>query len=142
MRSHQRSRGGFDTLYLARVRIILHSLGKFSRGLLGILQDAETSGHLSRKVARNIASANYRFPIDVTLSEECKDFVSKVLVASPSDRMSSEQMMQHPWLLGKMQPIPSPQRLFKQDARDIETLLGIFLVFMIHNYPLLSYQIW
>lgn len=32
------------------------------------------------------------------VSDEAKDFVSKIMVETPSNRMNFTQMMEHPWL--------------------------------------------
>ena len=32
------------------------------------------------------------------VSDEAKDFISKILVADPDTRLNCEQMMQHPWM--------------------------------------------
>jgi len=36
------------------------------------------------------------------VSAEGKDFVSKILVADPKNRMTCEQMLEHPWLNMKL----------------------------------------
>lgn len=64
----------------------------------------ENANSLNRRVMRNIASASYRFPSDVELTPECLDFVSRVLVSDAKERMTAEEMLQHPWLAGKALP--------------------------------------
>ena len=34
------------------------------------------------------------------ISPEAKDFISKLLVADPTKRISGDELMQHPWILG------------------------------------------
>ena len=88
------------------------------------MQESEPSGLMTRRVARNIFSASYRFPPDIELSAECLNFVSKVLVSSPSDRMTAEEMLQHPWLSGKLLPHQSNVEESYQSILDIQTVMG------------------
>jgi calcium/calmodulin-dependent protein kinase I len=50
-----------------------------------------------------IMRADYDFPHEYwhSISKEAKDFVSKLLVAEPSERMTSQDALKHPWLNGK-----------------------------------------
>ena len=34
----------------------------------------------------------------MNVTDEAKDFVSKILVADPNKRLNCEQMMAHPWM--------------------------------------------
>ena len=88
------------------------------------MQDGETPGQLSQKVMRNIVSASYRFPVDVSLSPECLDFISHVLIASPAARMDAEGMLQHPWLAGKVVSVQAELKESSQSVNDIHNALG------------------
>ena len=88
------------------------------------LQGNENPEKLNRRVMRNIASASYRFPAEVELSHECLDFVSKVLVSDARERMTAEEMLQHPWLAGK--PLPATHTIGEslQSVGDIKSIMG------------------
>ena len=88
------------------------------------LQEAEPLGPMTRRVARNIFSASYRFPPDIELSAECLNFVSKVLVSSARERMTAEEMLQHPWLSGKILPPQSNVAESYQSILDIQSVMG------------------
>lgn len=88
------------------------------------LQEGETPGLLSRKVLRNIASASFSFPPDVSLSAECLDFISRVLCVSPSERLSAEEMLNHPWLAGKVVPLHVDTEESQQTLSEIQNALG------------------
>ena len=47
-----------------------------------------------------IKNCNYDFEVETwnNVSDEAKDFISKILVADPDTRLNCEQMMQHPWM--------------------------------------------
>lgn len=47
-----------------------------------------------------IKACKYDFDVETweSVSEEAKDFVSKILVADPKTRLSCDQMMAHPWM--------------------------------------------
>ena len=47
-----------------------------------------------------IKQCKYNFEVDTwqQVSNEAKDFISKVLIADPDLRMDFEQMLQHPWM--------------------------------------------
>ena len=47
-----------------------------------------------------IKSCNYEFDVETwkNVSDEAKDFIKKILVADPSQRMNCHQMMTHPWM--------------------------------------------
>lgn len=52
------------------------------------------------KLFEQIRKCQYDFNSDSfdNVSDEAKDFISKLLVADPSKRMDCEQMMEHPWM--------------------------------------------
>jgi serine/threonine protein kinase len=86
---------------------------------------------------RNIASASYRFPADVDISPECLDFVSRVLVADPNERLTAEEMMQHPWLAGKMLPGTQTMGESLQSVGDIKEVMGEFS-FILAKVPIIQ----
>ena len=47
-----------------------------------------------------IVSADFDFPEEYwdSVSNEAKDFIKKLLVVKPSDRMTVDQALSHPWL--------------------------------------------
>ena len=51
-----------------------------------------------------IKNCDYEFDEEVwkDVSAEAKDFVSKILVADPKKRMTSEQIFQHPWMKAEL----------------------------------------
>ena len=59
-----------------------------------------------------IKACRYDFDVDTWeyVSEEAKDFVSKILVADPKKRLNCEQMMAHPWMKKELN---SEKKLFK-----------------------------
>ena len=91
------------------------------------MQEGETLGSMTRRVARNIFSASYRFPPDIELSTECLNFVSRVLVSSPRERMTAEEMLQHPWLSGKLLPTQNKVEDSYQSISDIQAVMGRLL---------------
>ena len=48
---------------------------------------------------------NFNAPTWQTISAEAKDFISKLLVADPNQRLNSDQIMSHPWILGQSTPM-------------------------------------
>lgn len=41
------------------------------------------------------------------VSREAKDFITKLLVADPAERLSGDEIMNHPWIKGQMTPAQS-----------------------------------
>eukprot|EP01103_Thecamoeba_quadrilineata_P007028 TRINITY_DN16806_c0_g1_i1.p1 TRINITY_DN16806_c0_g1~~TRINITY_DN16806_c0_g1_i1.p1 ORF type:complete len:299 (-),score=84.51 TRINITY_DN16806_c0_g1_i1:120-1016(-) len=56
-----------------------------------------------RDLFEQIMRAEYDFPEEYwhSISDEAKDFVRRLLVVEPKQRMTGEQALQHPWLNGK-----------------------------------------
>ena len=44
---------------------------------------------------------NFNAPSWASISAEAKDFISKLLVADPNQRLNGDQIMSHPWILGQ-----------------------------------------
>lgn len=51
-----------------------------------------------RDTYRKIEGLQYSFPSYLSLSEEAKDFISKLLRRNPNERMSLEDAIAHPWI--------------------------------------------
>ncbi|CAK0785101.1 hypothetical protein CVIRNUC_008307 [Coccomyxa viridis] len=49
------------------------------------------------KIMQRIMRAEYEWPASRQISRECKDLVSKVLVADPRRRMAIQDIQKHPW---------------------------------------------
>ena len=52
------------------------------------------------KMQEQIKSANFIFPPALFghISEEAQDLIKNLLVLEPEERLSSEQILRHPWL--------------------------------------------
>ncbi|XP_044541031.1 myosin light chain kinase 2, skeletal/cardiac muscle-like [Gracilinanus agilis] len=63
-------------------------------GLSPFLGDDDT------ETLNNVLAANWYFDEETfeTISEEAKDFVSKLIIKNPGERMSAAQCLAHPWL--------------------------------------------
>jgi serine/threonine protein kinase len=44
---------------------------------------------------------DFKAPAWKTISNEAKDFISKLLVADPEQRLTGQAIMEHPWILGQ-----------------------------------------
>lgn len=49
---------------------------------------------------KKIKSCEYAFP-NTSVPEEAKDFIKKILVLDPKMRMTTKEMLQHPFLLNE-----------------------------------------
>ena len=56
------------------------------------------------KFATAVVSATYEFPTDVSVSNECRHLVSRLLDPDPNTRAASEEVMRHPWFLQDLAP--------------------------------------
>ena len=56
-------------------------------------------------ISINISGINYDFEEEAfnAVSDEAKDFISKLLVKFPNKRLISAQCLNHPWLLSGME---------------------------------------
>ena len=52
--------------------------------------------HNINLMMKDIVSCNYKVPKEV--SPECKDLIEKILVYEPTQRLSLEQILKHPWI--------------------------------------------
>ncbi|CAL8464870.1 g4405 [Coccomyxa elongata] len=60
------------------------------------LKDATTK---YRTVLQRVIKADFVFPHNIHISDECKDLISKILVVDPEKRLTVQQIQQHPWYL-------------------------------------------
>jgi len=67
-----------------------------------------------------IMSADYDFPIDYwkDISETAKDFIRKLLVVDPKQRLTGKTALQHPWLTGSA---PNSILSVKKELKDLVT---------------------
>ncbi|XP_057295950.1 MAP kinase-activated protein kinase 5-like [Hydractinia symbiolongicarpus] len=79
---------------------------------------------LSQGMKRRIMHGEYDFPAPEwsKVSDLAKDVVKKMLVICPSERMSVQELVQHPWLNSGIAPetvLQSPHHMLDQDAFDL-----------------------
>ena len=63
--------------------------------------------HASESVTEQlIIKADLKFPSNLfrDISEEAKDFMRQLLKRSPTERMTTKQALEHPWLLNAKDP--------------------------------------
>uniref|UniRef100_A0A7S0WYC6 Protein kinase domain-containing protein n=1 Tax=Chlamydomonas leiostraca TaxID=1034604 RepID=A0A7S0WYC6_9CHLO len=53
---------------------------------------------------QRILGMQWAMPADVPISPECRDLLSRLLVAEPSRRLNMDQIAQHPWFLQNLPP--------------------------------------
>ena len=49
------------------------------------------------QVLERILQVDYTFPTSIPVSAECKDLLSRILVADPAKRFTIEDIQRHPW---------------------------------------------
>ncbi len=49
------------------------------------------------QVLERILAVDFRFPGSIPVSADCKDLLTRILVADPAKRASIEDIQQHPW---------------------------------------------
>lgn len=67
-----------------------------------------------RKTIQRIMSVKYSFPVNLPLSAECHDLMSKIFVANPAKRISLSGIKQHPWFTKNLPP--------ELDEKEIATI--------------------
>eukprot|EP00884_Botryococcus_braunii_P011516 jgi/Botrbrau1/20365/Bobra.0006s0030.1 len=68
-------------------------------------QDSELQpGQKISTMLQRILKVDYAFPANVPLSAECKDLVSRLLVANPANRITLPEILRHPWYLLDLPP--------------------------------------
>lgn len=62
-------------------------------------------GETDSETFRNISKAQLDFPDELfeDVSPEAKDFIAKILVKNPAERMTAKEALKHPWLMNKKQ---------------------------------------
>ena len=55
----------------------------------------------------SIKQGVYTWPEEVGVTDEAKDFVSKLLVVDPSKRASASEALSHPWILRALGHLPA-----------------------------------
>lgn len=60
------------------------------------------------EIVEQIINAEYEFPSPYfdSVSLEAKKFISSLLVVNPSERMTAEQALNHPWLKVQVHTTP------------------------------------
>lgn len=71
-------------------------VGALKLSLIAV-QDPATPGALNRKMMQKIVNVEYTFPATPEMSRECKDFISKIFVKDPKERIRTIDMRRHPW---------------------------------------------
>lgn len=67
-------------------------------------------GETMKETLENIANCRWNFADEFTqMSLDAKDFIHKLFLADPKERMTSEQALQHPWIRYATQQISSSQ---------------------------------
>ena len=59
------------------------------------------------QVLERILQVDYSFPTSIPVSAECKDLLSRILVADPAKRYTIEDIQQHPWWLPQRPCLPT-----------------------------------
>jgi serine/threonine protein kinase len=70
------------------------------------------------KLRQAIYECKYEFPEEIPLSTSAKDFVARLLVPKPKDRMNVDEALAHPW-------ISNPEEHASKDSFDPRVLIGI-----------------
>ena len=55
-------------------------------------------GRENKEIIKKIIRGHVRFPSQIKLSDQCKDFILKLLQREPGDRMTAGQALQHAWI--------------------------------------------
>jgi len=71
------------------------------------------NGHSNTEIFANIIKKALKFPKGVKLSKEFTDFAKKILRKSPKQRMSLEDSLEHPWIMGKAKDTEISQDVIK-----------------------------
>ncbi|GFQ89047.1 hypothetical protein TNCT_312661, partial [Trichonephila clavata] len=95
---------------------------------LGVLTYVLLSGHspfggdTKQETFCNITRGELEFPNDLFghISNSAKDFIQRLLVRDPRERMSAEESLSHPWLKGNTPPTPGIQLTLTPDKSPAE----------------------
>ena len=94
-----------------------------------------------------IKKCEYEFPSPFfdNISENAKDLIKRILVADPKQRLTADEMMQHPWIAGGEQiPITDLSSVPKTMKEfNIKRKFKVFFLFMkFIFYRKLDTQLW
>eukprot|EP01060_Flectonema_neradi_P005672 TRINITY_DN137_c5_g1_i1.p1 TRINITY_DN137_c5_g1~~TRINITY_DN137_c5_g1_i1.p1 ORF type:complete len:398 (+),score=72.82 TRINITY_DN137_c5_g1_i1:60-1196(+) len=56
------------------------------------------NGNTFEGVFKSVVSDELTFPSSVKISDDAKDFISKIIVKDPTKRLSGDDVMSHPWM--------------------------------------------
>jgi serine/threonine protein kinase len=65
----------------------------------------------------------YHIPSDVDISDNCKDLISRMIVADSDKRAPMQQILAHPWLTGMIPPASRPKPAKLADSRILRCLV-------------------
>ena len=72
------------------------------------------------QVLERILAVDFRFPASIPVSADCKNLLSRILVADPAKRASIEEIQQHPWCaLAAHAPLPHAAPEARHFAPDL-----------------------
>jgi len=103
-------------------------LTKLTRGnnsdvwIIGVIAYFLLSGYVPFKRVEYILNAKYSFLKRdwKDISEEAKDFIQRVLVVKPEERISFQEALEHPWITVKSMSLNIYQRLSQYELKDKE----------------------
>ena len=77
-----------------------------------LTQQMPFNGGTSDDIFAKIVAGNFYYPqwAMTGLTEEAKDFINRLIVVDPRERMTAEQGLTHPWIRGKKIRQPAPSR--------------------------------
>jgi len=90
--------------------------------------DSSDVGRDTASMFEAIKRGEYSWPEEVVVSDEAKDFVSKLLVLNPDERATAAVVMQHPWIQraqGILPPLPSDLDNTEAEATEQNRQNGI-----------------
>ncbi len=81
----------------------------------------------------NVLACDYRLdePEFDTVSSAAKDFIARLLVTDPGERMSAQEALGHPWMVSDSSPSPGSKaagRFVAQRRRKFDNLLAPVVV--------------
>ncbi|VDK28452.1 unnamed protein product, partial [Gongylonema pulchrum] len=94
-------------------------------------------GDNDTETVRNVILGNYTLDCDefAGVSNEAKDFVSKLLVLEPSGRLTVDEALQHPWLSKKsLENAPLTSACLREFKYRHKWLVGLGFLFLSYNF--------
>ena len=88
-------------------------------------EERKIQGHTALKLKDQILSANYTFYPHLfdNISVEAKDLIQKCLKVEPSERISAEEILNHPWLTNDSDVIERARVLMSSQMKGKKRLL-------------------